>query len=154
MAEEAEGAQQRLITVKTERFDAQTDAAAAGQRIITVKKEKLDATADAMAAAQQRDKSAVAKRKAEADLETEAKRHRGTAERAAELAAANRRLEEEKESLALECCVCADARPSVLYLPCKHLAVCDECDGQLEERGQSCPMCQTEVKQRHGKIHF
>jgi hypothetical protein len=129
-------------------------ADAAQQRLITVKKEKLDATADAMGAAQQRDKTAAAKRKAEADLQEEAKRHRGTADRAAELAAANRRLEEEKESLSLECAVCADARPSVLYLPCKHLAVCDQCDGQLEERGQSCPMCQAEVKQRHKKIHF
>ena len=153
-AKQTAAAQRRLVTVKAERFDAQADAAAAGQRIVTVKKEKLDAEADALGAAQQRDKAAAAKRKSEAELQEEAKRHRGTADHAAELAAANRRLEEEKDSLSLICAVCCDARPSVLYLPCKHLAVCGGCDGRLEQRGQSCPMCQAEVAQRHRKIHF
>jgi hypothetical protein len=153
-ADQIAAAQQRLVTVKAERLDAQADAAASGQRIITVKQEKLDAKADAAGAAQQRDKADAAKRKAEDELQEEAKRHRGTADQLSAAAAANRRLEEEKESLSLECAVCADARPSVIYLPCKHLAVCDGCDGRLEERGQSCPMCQAEVKQRHKKIHF
>lgn len=121
-ADQTAAAQQRLATVKAERLDAQTDAAAAGQRLITVKKEKLDAEADAVGAAQ-RDRAAAAKRKIEADLLAETKRHRGTAEQLSAAAAANRRLEEEKESLSLECCVCADSRPSVLYLPCKHLPV-------------------------------
>ena len=137
-----------LVTTLAEQTES------AQKRLVTVKLEKLDADADAMGAAQQRDKTSAAKRKAEAELQEEAKRHCGTAERAAELTAANRRLEEEKESLSLICAVCCDARPSVLYLPCKHLAVCDQCDGQLEERGQSCPMCQAGVKQRHKKIHF
>ena len=50
---------------------------------------------------------------------------------------------------ATECCVCTNAPPSVLYLPCKHLAVCSACDDVLERQGSSCPICRGAIHQRH-----
>jgi hypothetical protein len=48
-----------------------------------------------------------------------------------------------------ECCVCTNAPPSVLYLPCKHLAVCSACDNVLERQGSSCPICRGAIQQRY-----
>ena len=134
-----------LVTTLAEQTES------AQKRLVTVKLEKLDADADAMGAAQQRDKAAAAKRKAEAELQEEAKRHRGTAERAADLTAANRRLEDEKES-SLNCVVCFERPRSVLHLPCGHLALCDECDSDIKARKGACAVCRGKVKTRHAGV--
>ena len=48
-----------------------------------------------------------------------------------------------------QCCVCMDALPSVLLLPCKHLALCGACSADLERRGDcACPVCRSQVQQR------
>jgi hypothetical protein len=44
-----------------------------------------------------------------------------------------------KKSCQYECIVCMDAPRSVLLLPCKHLALCNEC-WQCKEMKQ-CPCC-------------
>ena len=109
------------------------------ERLVSVKLEKLDAQAQQAAASQ-------LKRKAEDQLREESKKHRATTAHVAQ-------LEAEKDALQFECCVCHDARPSVLYLPCKHLAVCDGCDDGLEESEQLCPMCRREINSRHKGLH-
>lgn len=51
---------------------------------------------------------------------------------------------DEAAALTRACCVCFEAAPSVLYVSCKHLAVCDSCDAdQLACREQSagCVLC-------------
>ena len=117
------------------------------EQIITVKREKFDVEEQKVAVGQ-------LKRKAESELQEESKKHRVTADRASELAAANAQLESEKEELKFECCICADARPSVLYLPCSHLKVCDECDVAMEAAGQTCPLCRNPIEKRHRGLHL
>ena len=61
-----------------------------------------------------------------------------------------------------QCVVCEDNEKTVVYLPCNHLAVCNDCDdamaqmvaAEAEERaeqdaeGQTCPICRTEIQRR------
>jgi hypothetical protein len=124
------------------RLDEQESVAQ--ERLVAVKQERFDAQADAMGAAQQRDKADAQKRKAEADLQEESKRHRSTA---AELSAAAARDEEQQE--ARVCCVCLDRQASVFYAPCGHVKVCGQCDNGLEE----CPCCQEKIKERYARVY-
>ena len=104
--------------------------------------ERLDPQAGAAGALQQAH-SSPQKRKAEDDLAPEeAKRHGSTATDS-ELAAVKTQLDE-ADALTRACCVCFEEAPSVLYVPCKHLATCDACDAdQLACRDQSagCVLC-------------
>ena len=120
-----------LVTTLAEQTES------AQKRLVTVKMEKLDADADAVGAAQQRDKAAAAKRKAEADLQEEAKRHRGTADQ----------LEEKEASLS--CVACLERPRSVLHLPCGHLTLCDECDADVKARKGACAVCRGKITKRH-----
>ncbi len=43
-----------------------------------------------------------------------------------------------------ECCICLDNKANVLFLPCKHLIVCDECVSFLYS-SKKCPICQDNV---------
>ena len=108
------------------------------------------------------------KRKAEEELDNESKMHRqasaqvqqltGTllamGAQAATLQAANAELEAKNNELQLDCCVCTDARPSVLYLPCKHLSVCDSCDTNIKASKMPCPICQAVIRTRHRGVHM
>ena len=108
------------------------------------------------------------KRKAEEELDNESKMHRqasaqvqqltGTilamGAQAATLQAANAQLEAKNNELQLDCCVCTDARPSVLYLPCKHLSVCDSCDTNIKASKMPCPICQAVIRTRHRGVHM
>ena len=53
-----------------------------------------------------------------------------------------------RESLQLKCGVCMDRRPSVLYLPCRHVFCCETCDGDLVAR--KCPKCNGAIAQTIG----
>jgi len=55
-----------------------------------------------------------------------------------------------RESLQLKCGVCYDRRPSVLYLPCRHVFCCDACDGGLASR--KCPKCNGAIAQTIGGV--
>ena len=45
-----------------------------------------------------------------------------------------------------ECVVCRDARRNFIFLPCGHLAACEECAAEQDR----CPLCRVEAtsKQR------
>jgi hypothetical protein len=40
------------------------------------------------------------------------------------------------------CVVCLDKPKCMLFLPCKHLAVCQDCAGRVRD----CPVCRTRVQ--------
>ena len=51
----------------------------------------------------------------------------------------------------LECAVCMAAPRSCLYLPCAHLAVCEDCDKHIEQGNGPCPICGVSIAKRlHG----
>jgi len=54
-----------------------------------------------------------------------------------------------------QCVVCEDNEKTVVYLPCNHLAVCNECDDAMAQmnadenaEGQSCPICRADIQRR------
>jgi len=76
------------------------------------------------------------------------------AEQGASSDAARLRRELDAERLAKEaegekslCCVCMNAQRQILFLPCKHIAVCSGCASRLRE----CPIDRTRIEER---IHF
>jgi chromosome segregation ATPase len=103
------------------------------ERVIQVKQEKFESEEQRLSAVQ-------LKRKAEEQLQEAAKRYRSAAAQVAQ-------LEAEKEELRLECVICLDRAPSVVYLPCGHLSTCQRCDAGLRE--QHCPKCRQKIQSRH-----
>jgi hypothetical protein len=115
-------------------------AAAAGQaeRLIAVKREKFDAVADAHGAVQQADKATAEKRKAETELESEAKRRRDVE---GKLTALTEQMDEKDK-----CIICLETQPDVLFLRCRHLVCCSGCAASIvvgSAAGATCPHCQT-----------
>ena len=55
-----------------------------------------------------------------------------------------------KSIKSLECVICLQNRPNVLYIKCRHIVACDSCDeiGKLLE----CPLCRTKIKDQRIKI--
>ena len=55
-----------------------------------------------------------------------------------------------KSIKSLECVICLQNRPNVLYIKCRHIVACDSCDlsGKLLE----CPICRTKIKDQRIKI--
>ena len=43
---------------------------------------------------------------------------------------------------ALECCVCLDAEPKMVIVPCGHRSLCQECSQKLTNK--KCPLCRTQ----------
>jgi hypothetical protein len=68
-----------------------------------------------------------------------------------QLEADKQRLERAQQSAA--CCVCMEQVPSVLYLPCRHVKVCEGCDDQLRSR-DPCPVCRSPVAKRIRQLHL
>ena len=46
------------------------------------------------------------------------------------------------------CVICLEAKPNILYLDCKHIAVCDSCDCLKEAMRYKCDMCRRRVFER------
>ena len=55
-----------------------------------------------------------------------------------------------KSIKSLECVICLQNRPNVLYIKCRHIVACDSCDlsGKLLE----CPICRTKIEDQRIKI--
>mmetsp|Transcript_30230 Transcript_30230/g.39855 ORF Transcript_30230/g.39855 Transcript_30230/m.39855 type:complete len:367 (-) Transcript_30230:210-1310(-) len=64
-----------------------------------------------------------------------------------------RKIKDERSKQRLEslnCCVCWEARKSVLVFPCRHLCLCDNCEIQLEK----CPICRTAISHTENNIYL
>ena len=48
------------------------------------------------------------------------------------------------------CIICLDSNPNILYLECKHIAVCDSCDRmkRTERLRKYCDICRAEISRR------
>lgn len=144
----------RVLEKRVAELEAQLAAAGGSkeemqQRLVTVKQEKFEAQETATLVTQQ-------KRKAEAELQSEAdKRQRAEAEAAASqsslaaaaaqvetLQAANEQLESEKPV----CCACLSAPPAILLVNCSHTILCSSCNADLvKRRDLACPKCRVTV---------
>ena len=56
-------------------------------------------------------------------------------------------IEEKKETVdkvfdVAECCICLDAHPQMVIVPCGHLCLCQECSQKLTNK--KCPLCRTQ----------
>jgi hypothetical protein len=51
-------------------------------------------------------------------------------------------------SSGLECCVCLSANKCVLFLPCKHICVCEECGILRSPPITHCPVCREIIKSK------
>ena len=48
-----------------------------------------------------------------------------------------------------DCCVvCLEAKPSILYLDCLHIAICDSCDRLKKTGRKNCDVCRAEISKR------
>jgi hypothetical protein len=117
---------------------------AAAHAQATVKLEKLvDAQVDKHGAVQYASKAAAGRRKAESELESEAKRRRAVE---GELASLTEQMDEKDK-----CIVCLDKQPDVLFLSCKHLVCCGGCADSLKANGAAgakCPQCQAPLAKK------
>ncbi|ETN75540.1 hypothetical protein NECAME_03730 [Necator americanus] len=48
-----------------------------------------------------------------------------------------------REKTCAECCICLATKPCVLFLPCRHMVICDSC--HAESKIAECPACRTRV---------
>ena len=44
--------------------------------------------------------------------------------------------------IAYDCSLCLDKPPEMLFIPCGHVCVCEECINDLKTYGKQCPICQ------------
>jgi len=126
-------------------------AVAAGQTeriIIAVKQEKMDAIADAHGAAQQAAKAVAGKRKADEELENEAKRRRAAEAARDEFSERNKQLQSAllvNPAARPDCSSCFEHPTSAVCLPCGHLVSCIECAEQWQSKNRTCPVCRLKV---------
>ena len=55
------------------------------------------------------------------------------------------------EAFKEDCCViCLESKPSILYLDCLHIAVCDSCDNLKIDPSlmKNCDVCRAEISKR------
>ncbi|KAK5969220.1 hypothetical protein GCK32_011877 [Trichostrongylus colubriformis] len=53
------------------------------------------------------------------------------------------RISRLREKTCAECCICLATKPCVLFLPCRHMVICDTC--HAESTITECPTCRTHV---------
>lgn len=51
-----------------------------------------------------------------------------------------------------DCCICLDRKVTIVFVPCGHLIVCEDCSKQISNAKQECPICRNPVRQ-HIKIY-
>ena len=52
-----------------------------------------------------------------------------------------------REAAVATCCVCLDAEPVALFVPCGHRCVCVECSERIMGTSRACPMCRAGATQ-------
>ena len=59
----------------------------------------------------------------------------------------NELLTPPEETYKQECCViCLESTPNILFLECKHIAICDACN--IMKRQSTCGLCRSEISRR------
>jgi rubrerythrin len=114
------------------------DAVGWAERIVSLKQTRAAGGAVAPSPAQL---VLAGKRKAEAELESEAKRRRHVEGKLAEL---TEQMDDNDK-----CIVCLDKQPDVLFLRCKHLVCCNGCAETIMRgaaAGASCPTCRKPLR--------
>ncbi len=51
-------------------------------------------------------------------------------------------------SSGLDCCICLSANKSVLFLPCKHICVCEDCGLTRSPPLTNCPVCRETIRSK------
>ena len=46
------------------------------------------------------------------------------------------------------CVACLEKKPNILYLDCRHIAICDSCDRLKKTRRKNCDICRSEILER------
>jgi hypothetical protein len=139
-------------TAELESMQKQAAAAAsqADQRIRVKEEEMVDAKADAQGAAQQAAKAIAGKRKANEELESEAKRRRAAEAAREELTKRNKQLQSAllvNPKARPDCSSCFESPTSAVCLPCGHLVSCIDCAEQWQANHHTCPVCRRAVTQ-------
>jgi hypothetical protein len=145
---------QRQLDERTaELAAAQEQIAAASShadRLIVVKREKFDAQTDAHGAAQLTAKAAAGKRKADEELESEAKRRRAAEAARDQLTERNKQLQSAllvNPKARPDCSSCFELPTSAVCLPCGHLVSCIDCAQEWQASQHTCPVCRRAVTQ-------
>jgi len=47
-----------------------------------------------------------------------------------------------------QCVQCMVNEKSVIYLPCQHMALCQNCDQIMQNESNTCCICQRDIEQR------
>ena len=128
-AAEAEAAKQETLTIKL--------AAAETEAELKRAKREEEAKARQLAIEKARALQQLAKaREAKEKLEEETDAERAMLElKLARTLEAKESLEGEVEDKL--CCVCSDAKKSVMFMPCRHISVCEACAAKVDV----CPLC-------------
>lgn len=45
------------------------------------------------------------------------------------------------------CVICQDQEKCIMILPCRHLCICQACQGPLQAANNNCPICRKNVRQ-------
>jgi len=45
------------------------------------------------------------------------------------------------------CVICQDKEKCIMILPCRHLCICQDCQGPLQRQNNNCPICRKPVRQ-------
>jgi hypothetical protein len=140
-----------VCTAELESMQKQAAGAAnQAERLIVVKREKFDVVADAHGASQQAAKAVEGKRKANEELESEAKRRRAAEAGREELTKRNKQLQSAllvNPKARPDCSSCFESPTSAVCLPCGHLVSCIDCAEQWQANHHTCPVCRRAVAQ-------
>ena len=47
------------------------------------------------------------------------------------------------------CCICLDLPREIMFLPCGHLSVCNNCCDKLRDESNQCPICEKTISSGH-----
>ncbi|EGT42664.1 hypothetical protein CAEBREN_09792 [Caenorhabditis brenneri] len=76
--------------------------------------------------------------------ESQQSMERRVAEVEEELRSRNRDFQRLQEKLVAECCICLATKPSIVFMPCRHLITCSDCFDASDFR--ECPTCRSTIE--------
>lgn len=92
---------------------------------------------------EERERQEMKRRNYQLVVERAGKRRRGSTDSVEDQLL--REVEREREDKL--CVVCQDREKCIMILPCRHLCICENCQGPLRTHRNTCPICRRGVKQ-------